>query len=255
MLFFPASKIFWGVFAPSHIIAWTSIAAAILLMTRRQRAGRTLAVISALLLIFIGIIPSNIWLLRPLEFQYARPTRPLGHVTGILTLSGGDPRARLASTYALAQQYPSALVVYSGGQNVLIPDKNDAVAQRAQRFLLSLGLEPHRLMVEGRSRNTWENILFSKALVKPRPGQTWVLATSAVQMPRAMAVARRLGWPLIAWPTDWLTGQHVFTGYFLIPNNLGTFDEAVREWVGLFAYRWSGKTKRDRVTMAGRAEQ
>ena len=98
MLFFPISKIFWGLFAPSHMIGWTSIAAAILLMTRRKRAGRALAVISALLLIFIGIIPASIWLLRPLEFQYGRPNRPLSHITGILTLSGGqDPQARLAA--------------------------------------------------------------------------------------------------------------------------------------------------------------
>lgn len=244
MLFFPVSKIFWGLFAPSHIIVWTSIAAAILLMTRRQRTGRALAVLSALLQIFIGIIPSDIWLLRPLEFQYARPARPLDHVTGILTLSGGlDPRARLAATYALAQQYPSAIVVYSGGQNALFPGKDDTVAQRAQRFLLSLGLQPHRLVMENRSRNTWENIHFSRALMKPGPGQTWLLATSAIQMPRAIGVARQQDWKLIAWPTDWLTGQHVFTGYFQIPYNLMAFDEAVREWTGIFAYRWAGKAK------------
>src|ERR1700744_2500525 len=224
MLFFPISKIFWGLFAPSHIIAWASIAAAILLMTRHHRTGRALAILSALLLIFIGIIPSDIWLLRPLEFQYGRPAQPLDHVTGILTLSGGlDPRARLAATYALAQQYPSAIVVYSGGQNALIPGKCDPIAQRGKRFLLSLGLEPHRLVMEGRSRNTWENILFSKSLIKPGSGQTWILATSAIQMPRAMEIAHQLGWKLIAWPTDWVAGQHVFTGYFLIPYNLMAF--------------------------------
>lgn len=244
MLFFPVSKIFWGALAPSHLIVWISIAAAFLLMAGRQRTGRALAVLSALLLIFIGIIPSYIWVLRPLEFQYARPARLPDHVTGILTLSGGpDPRARLAGAYALARRYPSAVVVYSGGQNVLIPGAEDAVSQRAKRFLLTIGLEPQRLVMEGRSRNTWENILYSRALVKPRPGQTWLLATSAIQLPRAMAVARRLDWPLIAWPTDWFTGQHVFTGYFLIPYNLMAFDEAVHEWVGLFVYRWIGKAK------------
>ena len=125
----------------------------------------------------------------------------------------------------------------------MIPGKDDAVAQRAKRFLLSLGLEPHRLVMESRSRNIWENILYSRAPVKRAAGQTWLLATSTIQVPRAMAVARQLDWDLIAWPTDWFTGQHVFTGYFLIPNNLMAFDEAIREWTGIFAYRLAGKAK------------
>jgi uncharacterized SAM-binding protein YcdF (DUF218 family) len=243
MLFFPLSKIFWGLFAPSHIIAWTSIAAAILLMTRRHRAGRVLAVISALLLIFIGIIPSNIWLLRPLEFQYGRPARPPSKITGILTLSGGDPRARLVGAYALARKYPEAILVYSGGSNSLISNPDYDGAQRAKRLLLSMGLDPNRLVIEGRARNTWENIVYARELIKPAPGQIWLLATSAAQIPRAMEVAHQFNWQLIAWPTDWVTGQHLFTGYFLIPNNLWAFDEAAHEWIGLFAYRWSGKAK------------
>ena len=203
-----------------------------------------MAVVSALLFILIGIIPTAIWLLRPLEFQYDRPRHALGPVTGILTLGGGDaPMTRLMETYVLSRQFPSAMVVYSGGSNGLIGNQNDGDAQRAKQVLLSLGLEPRRLILEGRSRNTWENILFTRALVKPEPGQTWLLATSAVQMPRAMAVARQLNWTLVPWPTDWYTGQHIFTGYFLIPLNLAAFDEAVREWIGLFAYRMAGKAK------------
>ena len=244
MLFFILSKVFWGVFAPSHIILWTSLAAVVSLMARKQRLGRAFAVISALLLLLIGVIPSHIWLLRPLEFRYDRPRHMLDHVTGILTLGGGeDSRDRLMATYALARQYPSAMVVYSGGSNSLIRGEIGADAQKAKRILLSLGLDPHRLVLESRSRNTWENILFSRALVKPTTDQNWLLATSAVQMPRAMEVAHQLNWNLVPWPTNWYTGQQVFTGYFLIPLNLGAFDEAVREWIGLFAYRWTGKAK------------
>ena len=244
MLFFPISKIFWGLFAPSHIILWTSCGAAILLIAGRMVTGRNLAVVSALLLVLLGVVPSSIWLLRPLEFQYDRPRYPLGQVAGILTLGGGeDTRARLIETSALARRYPSAIVVYSGGSNALFLGDKDVDAERAKYVLLSLGLDPRRLVLESRSRNTWENFLFSRALLRPTPDQTWVLATSAVQMPRAMGVARQLKWKIIPWPTDWHTGQHVFSGYFLIPMNLGLFDEAVREWIGLLAYRWTGKAK------------
>ena len=198
----------------------------------------------ALLLIGIGIVPSAIWLLRPLEFEYGRPAHPPDHVKGILILGGGaSNRARLMVGYALARQYPDAVVVYSGGSNRLIGAQDDGGAVRAKNMLESMGLSPARLILEGRSRNTWENILFSKQLAKPKDGETWILATSAVQLPRAMGVARVLGWPMVAWPTDWNTGQHVFSGYFLVPLNLGLFDEAVREWIGLFAYRVTDRAK------------
>lgn len=150
---------------------------------------------------------------------------------------------RVMRAYVLAREYPEAIVVYSGGSNRLVGPQNDIGAQRVRSVLLTLGLAPERLFVEGKSRNTWENILFSRNMVKPKLGETWMLATSAVQLPRAMGVARVLSWQLVAWPTDWNTGQHVFSGYFLVPQNLGLFDEAVREWIGLFAYRMTGKAK------------
>jgi len=243
-LFFSFSKIFWLLFAPSHLIVWIGAAAVLALAIGRRRLGFLFAALSAFLLIAIGVVPSAIWLLRPLEFQYGRPQRPLNNVNGILILGGGESnRARLIGGYVLSRRYPSAQVVYSGGSNRLVGPQDTLGAARSKNVLLDMGLSPERLTVEDRSRNTWENIQFSHELLKPKAGDVWVLATSAVQLPRAMGVARRLNWQFETWPTDWNTGQHVFSGYFLVPLNLGLFDEAVREWVGLFAYRLSGKTK------------
>jgi len=231
-------------FAPSHILVWVTSAALVALVSGRRRIGTLLIALSVLILITVGIVPSAIWLLRPLEFQYGRPGKHLNDVKGILVLGGGDTTPmRVMRAYVLAREYPEAIVVYSGGSNRLVGPQNDIGAQRVRSVLLTLGLAPERLFVEGKSRNTWENILFSRNMVKPKLGETWMLATSAVQLPRAMGVARVLSWQLVAWPTDWNTGQHVFSGYFLVPQNLGLFDEAVREWIGLFAYRMTGKAK------------
>ena len=243
MLFFPVSKIFWGLFAPSHVILWCVLASVLFPLFGKRRTALGFAAAAAVMLTVMGVVPSAIWLVRPLEFQYDRPGHRLEHVTGILSLGGEDFRARLIGTYLLARLYPEAVVVFSGGSNALIGGEAGADARRAQIILLNyLGLPPNRLRLECGSRNTWENILYSRALIKPKPGEVWLLATSALQMPRAMGVARKLKWDLVAWPTDWRTGQHVFSGYFLIPSNLSLFDAAVREWIGLFAYRLAGKT-------------
>ena len=54
-----------------------------------------------------------------------------------------------------------------------------------------------------RSRNTAENAAFTKALVEPKPGERWLLVTSAQHMPRAIGCFRRAGFPVEAYPVDW----------------------------------------------------
>jgi uncharacterized SAM-binding protein YcdF (DUF218 family) len=145
----------------------------------------------------------------------------------------------LISTYELARRYPSALVVFSGGWG----ENADWIG--ARYIFAQMGLDPRRLTLERQSHNTYENLLFSQRLVHPRPGQTWVLATSAFQMPRAMAVARKLNWPLIPWSTDYLTptGPPQLADIFDFGRNLRLADLGVHERLGLWAYELTGKAK------------
>jgi len=99
------------------------------------------------------------------------------------------------------------------------------------------------MVLESRSRNTYENILFSKAIVKPKPDEVWLLATSAMHMPRAMAIAKKLDWPMTPWPTDFLTDSQSGRDVWEIEGNLGLMDYVIHEWIGLAAYRLSGKAE------------
>jgi uncharacterized SAM-binding protein YcdF (DUF218 family) len=66
-----------------------------------------------------------------------------------------------------------------------------------------------------RARSCWrngratqsENAIFTRDLVQPQPGQTWVLVTSAWHMPRAVETFERNGWTgLVPWPVDFRSG-------------------------------------------------
>ena len=240
--------------APSHLVLWLIILTAGLLAARRERAGRRLAVLTAVVLVLFGVLPVGKWLARPLENQYPRAPLP-AHIDGVLTLGGGldtplllsrqapaaaRAEARLVSTFELARLHPEARIVFSGGSGQF----PDAVA--ARYAFDQMGLDPGRLVLEGRSRDTFENFVFSQRLAQPRPGETWVLATSAIQMPRAMAVARRLGWPMLPWATDYLTARQGawwdLTDGLNIPGHLELADAATHEWIGLIAYQLSGRT-------------
>ena len=84
------------------------------------------------------------------------------------------------------------LSVFSGGYGLLLDNEPGVDARFARRILIGLGLSPERLILEDSSRNTWENLLYTKRLIKPKHSQTWILATSALQMPRAIEIARTL---------------------------------------------------------------
>jgi len=62
-----------------------------------------------------------------------------------------------------------------------------------------------RILAERQSRDTFENAMFSRQIANPRPGELWLLVTSAAHMPRAMAAFRAANFPVDAYPVDFLT--------------------------------------------------
>ena len=150
---------------------------------------------------------------------------------------------RIIAPAALAHRYPNARIVFTGGSANLI--SNDArEADFAGAVFESLGIGRSRLTMERRSRNTAENAEFSKSLIAPKPGERWLLVTSAYHMPRSVGIFRKAGFAIEPYPVDWRVGGRSDLLKFSAYSNdgLGRVDIAVREWIGLAAYWMTGKT-------------
>ena len=251
-MFFVLSKLFWILAQPSHWLGFLVVATAILLLLRWNRAARFCAMAAVLLLGMASFLA--VPLARGLEDRYPRPPLP-AHVDGILVLGSGFDTAlfrargapatndgiwRLEAGFAVARRYPGARLVFTGGSGAL-GGAPFSEAETARMILNEMGQDPKQLILEDRSRNTYENILFSKAIVKPKPGEVWLLTTAAMHMPRAMAVARKLDWPMTPWPSDYYTAPNGGGDMLSFIGNLGYIDYVVHEWIGLLAYKWSGK--------------
>ncbi len=100
------------------------------------------------------------------------------------------------------------------------------------------------MILESRSRNTIENALLTKQLVQPKPGERWLLVTSASHMPRSVGVFRRAGFPVEAHPVDWRTRGRAdaFAPFGTLAAGLARTDTALHEWAGLVGYRLTGRT-------------
>jgi uncharacterized SAM-binding protein YcdF (DUF218 family) len=150
---------------------------------------------------------------------------------------------RIIAAAALAHQYPNARILFSGGSGSLISN-DQREADYAASLFESLGIAKDRLIMERNSRNTQENAEFSKALAAPKSGERWLLITSAYHMPRSVGLFRKVGFAVEPYPVDWRVGGREDLVNFRIfsVEGLANVEVSVREWIGLAAYRITGKT-------------
>lgn len=236
----------WNLVEPSHLILYSAVLGVVLWPLR---VGKWCRGACALLVSGLGILPAAWALTTPLEHRFGFP-RELDRVDGIVVLSGaevarlsnvyGEPQLdehadRLTTFMMLAQRFPRARLVHSGDTR---PDSQSDVARSV---LLGGGLDPARIQFENRSRNTCESAVQVRDLVAPGPGERWLLVTSAVHMPRAVACFRAAGWQVVPYPADFSRGPRPW--HFGLVDNLEDLDAAAHEWVGLFYYRLMGYTQ------------
>jgi uncharacterized SAM-binding protein YcdF (DUF218 family) len=257
-LFYVLSKTLGIMLLPTNFLIGVGLLGAILLATRFASLGRKLLIASVALLAICGFSPLGKLLLYPLESRFPSWDAAQGAPDGIIVLGGSiDPDLslthgatvvrsaadRIIAAAALAHRYPNARVIFSGGNPNLV--SNDArEADFAGAIFESLGTSKARLIMERRSRNTQENAEFSKALASPKRGERWLLVTSAFHMPRSIGVFRRAGFNVEPYPVDWRVGEgaDLLTFSTVALEGLGRTDIGIREWMGLLAYRISGKT-------------
>jgi len=256
-MFFILSKTVAFLLPPSNILVICGLAGVVLLMTRWRRVGAWLAGASLVVMALVSFLPVGTVLLSALESRFPRWDPAKGAPDGIVVLGGainpahslayGTPMVngdagRLLAMAKLARDYPSARIVYSGGDASLLGN-GIAEADFVYPLLDSVGVPRARVMLETQSRNTVENALFTKEMVKPKPGERWLLVTSAFHMPRAVGCFRKAGFAVEAYPSNWQTLPTWTFGFGRsLASGLGTLDWVAHEWMGLFVYRLTGKT-------------
>ena len=258
-MFFVLSKTLGVMALPTNVWIGVGVLGVVFLATRLAWLGRKLLVVSILLLVVCGFSPVGNLLLYPLEERFPPWDAARGTPDGIVVLGGGidpDPSAahgeavfsssagRLIAAAALAHRYPNLRIVYSGGSSNVIADTSTKEADYAVAVFEGLGISRDRLTLERQSRNTFENAEFSKVVAMPKPGERWLLVTSAFHMPRSIGVFRKAGFAVEAYPADWrLAGRADLTRLSAFSvMGLWHTDLALREWMGLVAYRLTGKT-------------
>lgn len=259
-MFFFLSKIFWQLFAPQTFISVLICGG---FLARRYKWGRFVMGTGITLLFLFGFLPLGPNLLTYQENQYPVLKELPANVDGVIVLGGAielqtsqavgqgqlnDRAARMTEMVFLMRQYPHAKIVFSGG-NGRLEKSSSSESKEVDNLFKHMGIDTSRIIYEDESRNTYENMEFSKAKLNPKKGETWLLVTSAFHMKRSEEIFNSNGWDVIPYPAGYLTEGE----YKLIPNldvheNMYKLQIAVREMIGIMAYTLTGKIKSNEVT-------
>ena len=126
---------------------------------------------------------------------FPRWTSPDDNIDGILLLGGSV--ARIIEAAKLFHRFPNARLIAVTGA----PEMGETAV--TLDLLSQLGVDVNRVELDGTSHNTFENAEAAKRIAKPRPGDHWLLVTSALHMPRAMGCFRSVGFDVEPYPVDY----------------------------------------------------
>ena len=227
-----------------------------LLFTNLKKFTLFLSKFLLILFLFFGYTPLNNFLLNKIE-DFIKPSKfPVQQLTGVIVLGGSfdnklvsqernevlinSSAERLTKALEIYKKNQKLLILFSGFSNELKP-QGWSESDMAKKFFLDQGVRLENLIFENKSRNTFENIIYSKDIIKNNKG-SWGLITSASHMPRSYFGFKRQGLILEPINVDYRTGtSSIFWINFDIDLGLRNWSIIFHEIIGISYYKITGK--------------
>ena len=228
----------------------------LLLFTNQKKLTIFFTKFLLILFLFFGYTPLSNFLLNKLE-DFIKPSKyPVQQLKGIVVLGGSfnsglqskernqvllnSSAERLTKVLEIYNKNPKILILFTGFSGALKP-QGWSESDMAKKFFLEQGVRSENLIFENKSRNTFENIIYSKDIIKNYKG-TWGLITSASHMPRSYFGFKRQGLILEPIIVDFKTGTSpIFWISFNIGSGLSNWSTLLHEVVGISYYKITGK--------------
>lgn len=254
-MFFFLSKILDVLFTP---LAWSVVLVAVGVFGARSSPRRRWLSVGGLgVLLFFSLEPVSNALYRTLEDPPPRTVRPEVTYDAVILLGGvvdervqatygvrafNDNNERLLETFDLLRKGTARYAIVSGGSAYTTAEPTEAATLGNQ--LVEWGIDSDRVVLEDRSRNTYENAVYSSEIVRERGWKSVLVVTSAFHMPRASGCFRAVRLDVDTLPVDFRSYAGPFSGEW-IPRAkyLESSSIAIREWSGRAIYRARGYSR------------
>jgi len=266
-IFFILSKVVQFGIEPLNWALLFILLSVLFLGLRKTHLVKRFLLLGLMDLLVVGYLPTSELPLRVLEDLVAKS--PLMSIAGdqigaIVILGGaveggliGPERGevslegsaeRVTKGLELMRTYPNTPFIYSGFSGKLVP-RGISEADAFRALVHEQGLEGHLGYYENQSRNTYENVLFIKQILKQIYGENEaikpvLLITSASHMYRSIQLFQKQEIAVIPVPVDYQTGTSVSSihwGVFDLTEGSRLWNRLLHELIGLAAYWVTGK--------------
>lgn len=250
-MFFILSKLLFFLLSP---ITWCVIIAIVYFITKSKKIKKTAKILGISIIIlfinsFLYMSVESAWQINPQRLQKT--------INNAIVLGGLISfNARHEGFFnGAAERYTAALqmfnagkiqkIIVSGGSGLLL-DTVDKEALFLKEQFIKAAVPEKDILVEDQSRNTFENALYTKQLIKKNQlNSPFVLITSAEHMRRAAAVFQKAGIDVIPYPVNYnvLPDRTYNWQDFIIPNfcNFYKWQDLLKEIIGYLVYKVSHK--------------
>jgi uncharacterized SAM-binding protein YcdF (DUF218 family) len=219
--------------------------------------------IALIILLLSGNVWFSNWLVQSLEWQNI-PSGDLPKAEAIVVLGGGtrsqayprpdvdlsDAGDRVLYGGKLYREGKAPVVIVSGGR-VEWKGSGDPESEDLNKVLESMGVPRSAILQDPSSLNTYENAVNVKQILDAHNWHNILLVTSAMHMPRSVAIFRHLGMNAIAAPTDYRVSQleldepnrqteSVILGFVPEEIRFVHTTQAIKEFIGLVIYKLRG---------------
>jgi uncharacterized SAM-binding protein YcdF (DUF218 family) len=254
---FYLSKIFNFLINPLHILSLIILVQLfVIFFIQSKKLVILFSKLFLILFLFFGYTPLSNFLLSKME-DYIQPSKyPIQQLTGIVVLGGSfnsgldskernevslnSSAERLTKALEIYKKNPRILILFSGFSGELKP-QGWSESDMAKKFFLDQGVKLDNLIFENQSRNTFENIKYSKDIIANYKG-TWGLITSANHMPRSYFAFKKQGLILEPISVDYKTGtRRIFWINFNITPGLSDWNILLHEFIGITYYKITNK--------------
>lgn len=155
----------------------------------------------------------------------------------VYTNKGAD---RVLHTLQLYKLGKVRHIIISGG-NGSLREKTTTEAASLQQILLQAGVPYSVILLEDKSRNTYENAQFTKQLLSQHPDlKKTLLVTSAFHMRRSEACFKKAGVLADTYPTDFYTADRTWDlDKLLLPQEAALYNwqKLLHEMAGYVVYK------------------
>jgi len=207
----------------------------IILIFRKKRGklGKILIILGILLYYLFSITPVADSIISPLEKQYQPVQKEeLNKADKIVLLLGGKESDVLRASEVLRLYNLQSAIIISG-RDPLSPKIEEA--KEVKEFLTERGISAENIILEDKSRNTFESAKNIKEILDDEP---FFLVTSAYHLPRAIETFQKARTNPIPAPADFkIEKNYDILDFFPDAQNLRNSDIALHEYFGILWYR------------------